>query len=136
MTGLEAVLLYVFVMIALVLSYALPRVPQVLTGSKPADAWGRDKASIDPALLVRAQHAHANAVENFPLFLAVVAVGALMDKSATIVDPLAIYVVYLRIAQAVVHLIGTSFWLVMARASFFLSQIALIGYMAYGLITG
>ena len=45
-------------------------------------------------------------------------------------------VVYLRIAQAVVHLIGTSFWLVMARASFFLSQIALIGYMAYGLITG
>jgi len=136
MSGLEAVLLYVCVVIVLVLMYALPRVPQVLTGSKPADAWGRDKPSADPALLVRAQHAHANAVENFPLFLAVVAVGALMDKSATVIDPLAIYVVYLRIGQAVVHLIGTSFWLVMTRATFFLSQIALIGYMAYGLMQG
>lgn len=135
MTGFEAVLLYVFVIIALVLSYALPRVPQVLTGSKPADAWGRDKPSIDPALLVRAQHAHANAVENFPLFLAVVVVGALMDKSAAVIDPLAIYVVYLRIGQAGVHLLGTSFWLVMTRATFFLAQIAVVGTMAYGLFT-
>ena len=136
MTGFEAVLLYVFVIIALVLSYALPRVPQVVTGSKPADAWGRDKPSIDPALLVRAQHAHANAVENFPLFLAVVIVGALMDKSATVIDPLAIYVVYLRIAQAGVHLLGTSFWLVMTRATCFLGQVGLVGCMAWGLLQG
>lgn len=136
MNGFDAVLMYVFVIIVLVLMYALPRVPQVVTGAKPADSWGRDKPSIDPALLVRAQHAHANAVENFPLFLAVVVVGALMDKSASIIDPLAIYVVYLRIGQAVVHLIGTSFWLVMARATFFLSQIALIGTMTYGLLQG
>ncbi len=136
MSGFEAVLLYVCVIIVLVLMYALPRVPQVLTGSKPANAWGRDQPSIDPALLVRAQHAHANAVENFPLFLAVVVVGALMDKSATVIDPLAIYVVYLRIGQAAVHLIGTSFWLVMTRATLFLSQIALIVTMAYRLLHG
>ncbi|WP_293373498.1 MAPEG family protein [Nevskia sp.] len=136
MSGFEAVLLYVCVVIVLVLMYALPRVPQVLTGSKPANAWGRDQPSIDPALLVRAQHAHANAVENFPLFLAVVVVGALMNKSADVIDPLAIYVVYLRIGQAVVHLIGTSFWLVMARATLFLSQIALIVVMAYRLLHG
>ncbi len=136
MSGFEAVLLYVCVIIVLVLMYALPRVPQVLTGSKPANAWGRDQPSIDPALLVRAQHAHANAVENFPLFLAVVVVGALMNKSATVIDPLAIYVVYLRIGQAVVHLIGTSFWLVMTRATLFLSQIALIVVMAYRLLHG
>ena len=136
MSGFEAVLLYVCVVIVLVLMYALPRVPQVLTGSKPADSWGRDKPSVDPALLVRAQHAHANAVENFPLLLAVVVVGALMNKSADVIDPLAIYVVYLRIGQAVVHLIGTSFWLVMTRATLFLSQIALIVVMAYRLLHG
>ncbi|MBA4286313.1 MAG: MAPEG family protein [Xanthomonadaceae bacterium] len=133
MTGFEAVLLYVFVIIALVLSYALPRVPQVLTGARPANAWGRDQPSIDPALLVRAQHAHANAVENFPLFLAVVVVGALIGKSATAVDPLAIYVVYLRIGQAGVHLLGTSFWLVMTRATCFLAQIGLVATMAWRL---
>lgn len=133
MTGFEAVLLYVFVIIALVLSYALPRVPQVLTGARPANAWGRDQPSIDPALLVRAQHAHANAVENFPLFLAVVVVGALIGKSATAVDPLAIYVVYLRIGQAGVHLLGTSFWLVMTRATCFLAQIGIVATMAWRL---
>jgi len=133
MTGLTAVLLYIAVMIVLVLSYALPRVPQVLTGKNRPDAWGRDQPSIDPPLLVRAQHAHANAVENFPLFLGVVVIGALMGKSATVIDPLACFVVYLRIAQAVTHLIGTSFWLVMTRATFFLSQIALIGTMAWKL---
>lgn len=136
MTGFEAVLLYVLVTIALVLTYALPRVPQVLTGSKPADAWGRDKSPIGPALLTRAQHAHANAVENFPLFLAVVAIGALMDKSATVIDPLAMYVVYARIGQALMHLIGTSFWLVMLRATFFLTQVGLVGWMAWGLMQG
>lgn len=134
MTGFEAVLLYIVIMMALVLSYALPRVPQVLTGKNKADAWGRDKPSIDPAVLVRAQHAHANAVENFPLFLGVVVVAALMGQSATAVDPLAGLVVYLRIAQAGVHLIGTSFWLVMARATFFLAQLALIGTMIWRLV--
>ena len=62
-----------------------------------------------------------------------VAVGALMDKSATAIDPLAIYVVYLRIGQAGVHLLGTSFWLVMTRATFFLAQIGLVGTMAWRL---
>ena len=117
MTGFEAVLLYIVITMALVLTYALPRVPQVLTGKNRPDAWGRDKPSIDPALLVRAQHAHANAVENFPLFLGVVVVGALMGQSATAIDPLAGFVVCLRLGQAVTHLIGTSFWLVMTRAT-------------------
>lgn len=134
MTGFEAVLLYIVVMIVLVLSYALPRVPQVLMGKNEPDAWGRDKPSIDPAILVRAQHAHANAVENFPLFLGVVVIGALMNKSAAVIDPLAFWVVHLRIMQAVMHLIGTSFWLVMARATFFLAQIALIATMVWGLL--
>lgn len=134
MTGFEAVLLYIVVMIVLVLSYALPRVPQVLMGKNKPDAWGRDKPSIDPAILVRAQHAHANAVENFPLFLGVVVIGALMNKSAAVIDPLAFWVVHLRIMQPVMHLIGTSFWLVMARATFFLAQIALIATMVWGLL--
>ena len=51
-----------------------------------------------------------------------------------VVDPVAAWVLYARVAQSVVHLIGTSFILVFARATFFLAQIALILYMIWGLI--
>ena len=64
----------------------------------------------------------------------IVVVGALMGQSATAIDPLAGYVVCLRLGQATMHLIGTSFWLVMARATFFLSQLALIGVMVWRLL--
>lgn len=133
MTGLMAVLYYVLWMVALLLMYVGHRVPLMLIGKKAANYWSRGNSTDDIGFVVRASHAHANAVENLPLFAAVVFAAMLMDRAA-VVDSLACWVVYARVAQSVMHLLGTSIVLVLARASFFLVQIGLIVYMAVQLI--
>ncbi len=134
MTGFEALLLYAGWMLVLTLFYAFPRVPLALTGKKPIDSWERTKPVNEPDLLLRAKGAHLNCVEGIGPFAAVVVVGALMGQSA-IVDSLAMYVLYARIAQGVSHLLGTSFVLILARATFFLAQVAILLYLVYRLVT-
>ncbi|MES0873956.1 MAPEG family protein [Sinimarinibacterium thermocellulolyticum] len=133
MTAFDAVLLYILWMIVLLLIYAGPRIPQALLGAKPIDSWERNKAPVDPPFLQRAKNAHLNCIENLPLFVGVVAVAALMDQIA-IADGVAAYVLYARVAQSVMHISGTSFIQILLRATFFLIQIALIGYIAVKLL--
>ena len=133
MTGFEAVLLYVVWAIILVLIYSGPRIPLAAFTDRRMDSWERNKAPADAPFFVRAKGAHLNCLENFPLFAAVVFVAAFMGKSA-VVDSVAAYVVYLRVAQSLTHLIGDSSALVLIRASFFVAQILLILYMISGLM--
>lgn len=133
MDAVTAVLLFCGLTLLLVLVYAVPRVPQVLLGKKPADHWTRGNTTNDPALLVRAHHAHLNALETLPVFAAVV-LAAVATGRAEAVAALAPFVFYARVGQVVVHLIGTSFVLVVARATFFLVQVALILTMILRLI--
>jgi len=133
MTGFTAVLLYAAWMPLLTLVYAGFRVPLILTMRKRADSWTRGRTIDDPPFIVRAHHAHLNCVENFPVFAAVVIVAALMGKSP-IVDRFAATVLYARIGQSAVHLIGTSFALIMIRATLFVIQLGLILYMIWGLL--
>ena len=133
MSGFTAVLLYIVWTLLLALAYAGYRVPLILIGSKRADHWERGQPSDDPPVLVRAKGAHLNCIENFPLFAAVVVVAALLGKSA-VVDGVAAYVLYARIGQSVVHLIGTSLPLIAIRATLYLIQVALVLYMAWSLL--
>lgn len=133
MTGIEALLYYVLWMVLLVLLYATHRVPLGLMGKKPLNYWTRGNPTDDPAFLVRAQHTHANAVENIGLFAAVVLAAAALGRSP-VVDGLACWVLYARVAQSVVHLIGTSFILVLVRATLFLIQLGIIAYWAWLLL--
>ena len=133
MNGFTAVLLYAVWTLLLAMMYASYRIPLVLIGRKSPNHWERGQPSDDPAILVRAKGAHLNCVENFALFAAVVCVAALLGKSA-VVDAVAGYVLYARIGQSVVHLIGTSFPLVLIRAALFLLQVGLILYMIWGLL--
>lgn len=130
MTGIEALMYYVLWMIVLVFLYVGHRIPLVLLGKKPADSWTRGRDGGDAAWQTRAQHAHMNAVENVALFAAVVLGAAALGKSA-VVDPLACYVVYARVGQSVIHLLGTGFVHILIRATLFLVQLVLVGYMAY-----
>jgi uncharacterized MAPEG superfamily protein len=130
---MEAVLYYVLWMVALTLLYVGHRIPLALLGKQRADHWTRGQPNSDNGFQIRASHAHANTVENFPVFAAVVCIAALMQKSAT-VDAVACYILYARLAQSVVHLIGTSFILVSLRATFFVVQLALIVYVVYQLL--
>jgi|TARA_B100000530_G_scaffold140437_1_gene87952 uncharacterized MAPEG superfamily protein len=127
------VLLYAGWILLLALFYATPRIPQALLGQKRIDSWERGKEPIDPMFLQRAKSAHLNCLENFPVFAAVVAVAGLMGQIETI-SAIAVYVLYARIAQSISHILGTSFILVMLRATFFLIQVLITLYMVYLLV--
>lgn len=133
MTGIEAMLWYLLWMIALLLINVGHRIPLALLGKKSVSIWTRGQANDDPALIVRAGHAHANCVENFILFSAVVLAAVALGRS-NVVDSVAAYILYARVAQSTVHLIGTSFPLVLARATFFLIQLVLVAYIAWQLL--
>lgn len=135
MTAYAAVLCYLLWMVLLVLIYAGPRIPQALMGVKSIDSWERHKTPSDPMFFQRAKGAHLNCIENLPLFVAVVAIAGLMNR-IEVANAIAAYVLYARVAQGVVHMLGTSFVLVMARATFFLIQLALIAYAAATLLMG
>ena len=133
MTGITALLLFTAWTLVLMLVYVGYRVALVLAMKKPANSWGRDEKTDDPAFLVRAKHAHLNCLENLPVFAAIVLAAVALGKSP-VVDQVAAFVLYARLAQSAVHLIGVNHWLVFIRANFLLIQAALFAYMIWGLL--
>jgi uncharacterized MAPEG superfamily protein len=127
------VLLYAGWILLLALFYATPRIPQALLSQKRIDSWERGKESTDPMFLQRAKAAHLNSLENFPVFVAVVAMAGLMGQVEAI-NHIAAFVLYARVAQSVVHISGTSFIQVFLRANFFLLQVFITLYMVYLLL--
>ena len=79
--------------------------------------------------------AHLNCLEFLPIFGAVALSAVALGKTA-ITDPLAMVVLYARIGQSVVHLIGTTVPLVFVRAAFFVVQLLISLWWAYQLLTG
>ena len=78
---------------------------------------------------------HLNCVEFLPIFGAVALTAIAAGKTA-VTDPLAMVVLYARIAQSTVHLIGTSVPLVFARATLFVVQLAIVLWWAFRLLAG
>lgn len=107
------------------------RVVEVLRG-KPANSWGRGSTTERPPFITRAEHAHLNTLESLPVFAAIVLAASLLDKSA-LVDGVAAWILYARIAQSVTHLVGTSHLLVLVRATFFGIQVGLFAWLLWGL---
>lgn len=133
MNAYTAVLLYAAWTLILPVFYAGIRVPAIAGGRKAADAWERGKTTDDPPVLQRAKHAHLNSTENFPIFAAVVVIAGLMGKLAT-ADALAGFVLYARVLQSVMHMLGTSLPLVALRGFFYFVQVCLIFWMLWGLL--
>jgi len=133
MTGMTALLLFTAWTLVLMLLYVGYRVALVLAMKKKADSWLRGTPSDDPAFITRAQHAHLNCLENLPIFATIVLAALAMGK-APVVDQVAAWVLYARLAQSTVHLIGVNHWLVFIRANFLLVQAALFAWMIWGLL--
>lgn len=112
------------------------RTALVLAGKRRANSWprGEPPPEGEPAVMIRFRDAHLNCVENLPVFAAIVIVASVADRLSAL-DAVALYVLYARVAQSVTHLIGTSHWLVFARASFFSVQLTLYAYMIWALFT-
>ncbi len=125
MTAVTVLLLFAGLAVVMALGYAGPRVPAVLLGKQKADAWTRGNEPVGPSILTRLQHAHYNLLETLPVLAVVVLVAAVTEQLA-LINGLAAYVLYLRLVQIAAHLIGTSFPLVLVRATAFVVQMVLL----------
>ena len=136
MTAFTAVLLYAAWTLLLPVIYAgALRAPMIASGRKRADHWERGKPNDDPAPLARMKNAHGNCTENFPVFAAIVVVAGLLGKIA-VADAVAGYVLYARVAQSIVHIVGTSLPLIALRGLFYAVQVVLMLWMIVRLLTG
>jgi uncharacterized MAPEG superfamily protein len=119
--------------LALMFMYVFYRTGRVATGQKRADSWTRGAPTDDPGFVVRAQHAHMNAVENLPVFAAIVLSAYALGRPG-VADGVGAYVLYARLAQSITHLAGVSHTLVFVRGTFFTIQAILFLYMIWELI--
>lgn len=95
----------------------------------PINSWPRgDKSANDAPIITRIADAHANCLENLPLFAVIVLVAGQMGKIEAIAA-LAPLVLYARVGQSLAHLCGTGKLLVLIRATFWAVQLALFVLM-------
>lgn len=98
-------------------------------GGTPINSWPRgNKPANDAAFVKRLEDAHANCLENLPLFAVIVLTAGLLGRLDAIAA-LAPFVLYARIGQSLAHLTGTGKFLVLVRASFWSVQLVLFVLM-------
>jgi uncharacterized MAPEG superfamily protein len=117
----------------LVFGLANLRVLYARRTNKVLNSFSPDGSDLD-GLGQRWTRAHLNCVEFLPV-AATVGLAAVATGNAAVTDPLAMVLLYLRIAQSVVHLISTAVPFVMIRATLFVGQLAIVLYWSYGLLT-
>lgn len=104
-----------------------------LSGKKAANTFsplGDDLSSFDQRLA----RAHANCVENLPIF-AVVALYSIFFQYQAITDNFAIVFLAARIGQSVTHIISTSIPAVFIRFAFFAIQLLIMAEWLWSIIS-
>jgi len=133
MTPIQALLGFAAWTLLLIAGVFLYRGMRFLTGT-PINHWPRSNKPADDAPFVkRLEDAHANCLENLPVFAVIVLVAAALGRLADI-QALAPWVLYARIGQSLAHLSGTGPVNVFVRASFWSVQLALFGWMLVKLL--
>ena len=98
-------------------------------GGTPINSWPRGvKSTTDAPIIARFADAHANSLENLPIFAVIVLAAGFLNK-VDLIAPLAPYVLYARIGQSLAHLSGTGKINVLLRATFWAAQLALFFFM-------
>ena len=133
MTAIQALLGFAAWTALLILGVFLYRGLRFVTGT-PINHWPRGaKPTTDAAFVKRLEDAHANCLENLPLF-AVVVLGAAAMGRLEIIAALAPWVLYARIGQTLAHLAGTGQLHVLVRATFWAVQLGLMLWMLFKLL--
>lgn len=132
--SLAALVGYAAWTLLLVTGIALVRSGLVLVRRRAPGAFTPDMADVSP-FAARLARAHANCVENLPIFAALV-VAAHLGGRPEVVDGLATAVLGARVAQSTVHLISTSSPAVLVRFAFFGVQVAIEAVWAFVLLAG
>lgn len=110
--------------LALVIAVFLYRGIRFLGGTA-INSWPRGVRSVtDAPIIGRIADAHANCLENLPVFAVIVLAAAAMGRVDALAG-LAPYVLYARIGQTLAHLSGTGKLNVLIRATFWAIQLGL-----------
>lgn len=128
MTALQSLLGFAAWTLLLIAGVFLYRGLKFVTGT-PINHWPRGNKPADDAPLVkRLEDAHANCLENLPVFAVIVLAAATMGKLDAIAA-IAPWVLYARVGQSLAHLSGTNKTQVFVRATFWSLQLALCFWM-------
>ena len=106
--------------IALVIALSIVRLRFLRRGGSAREFGIPD----DRRLVWRLYRAHANALENLPLFAAVVLVAAVIHRSGPILDGLAVAYLVARVGQSISHIAPGAGLRFNVRFGFFALQIA------------
>ena len=109
--------------LVLIVAVELARVYLVLATGRKVTQFNPDGADISP-FMHRLARAHANCVENFPIFGGLLLL-ALLTNQAHITNPLAPYFLAARLAQSVTHLISARALAINIRFAFFAAQLGI-----------
>lgn len=109
----------------LLLTFALGlfRSGLVLSGKKAANTFATDGSDVG-AFGRRLNRARDNCFETLPLFVAIALAASIANK-LTVLDPLALYVLYARVGQSVTHLASTNVMAINVRFFFFIVQVVI-----------
>lgn len=133
MTAIQALLGFAAWTVLLVAGVFVYRSARFLGGT-PINSWPRgSKFEGDAPIMTRLQDAHANCLENLPVF-AVIVLAALATGRGAALEPMAAWVLYARVAQSLVHLSGVGRLQVLVRATFWSVQLALFAWMLVKLL--
>lgn len=109
------------------------RVWWVVAKKFPVNEFKPDNANISP-FLQRLTRAHANCLEGFPIFAALLII-ALITQQTAVTDPLAYLFLAARIVQSLAHLLSLSVVAVNVRFTFFFVQLVIGVYWLFELIS-
>ncbi|MDR7121199.1 MAPEG family protein [Rheinheimera soli] len=109
------------------------RVWWVVAKKFPANEFKPDNANISP-FLQRLTRAHANCLEGFPIFAALLIIALITGQTA-VTDPLAYLFLAARIVQSLAHLLSLSVIAVNVRFTFFFVQLVIGVYWLFELIS-
>ena len=133
MTAIQALLGFAAWTALLVFGVFIYRGLRFVTGT-PINSWPRGaKLSGDAAFVRRMEDAHANCLENLPVFAVIVLSASAVGRLDTIAA-LAPWVLYARIGQSLMHLTGVGQLQVLVRATFWSVQLGLMMWMLFKLL--
>ena len=128
MTAMHALLGFTAWTLLLVISVFLYRGIRFLGGT-PINHWPRQAKPTDDAPIIRRlEDAHANCLENLPVFAVIVLAAAALGRTDSI-NAIAPCVLYARILQSATHLSGVGKTQVLIRATFWAAQLILLVWM-------
>jgi hypothetical protein len=117
-------------LVVLMVGVGIRRWALILSGSAQLTDFPADVAHGSPAYR-RAVRAHANCVENLPVYGAIVVTGFAAQALSPITDTLALVFMGARICQTIVHMaVAETNLTVSVRFTFFFTQIVAMFWMA------